>query len=125
MLDHIVLSARNPFYNEKGYLTATLPYTFHPESAIVFNKNFPGLMNVKLNIEKGGIYLVDYAVKAIGAGTYKVVTESGEQEFADPGGTMEHIMVGINAGASGWTTVRLQREGTGYNLYSVEVTRAN
>jgi len=38
---------------------------------------------------------------------------------------MEHVLVGLNAGASGWTSARLQREGSGYNLFSVEITRAN
>lgn len=125
VLDHIVLTSKTPFVHEKGYMSLTLPYTFHPESAIVFNKNFPNVMNVKLKVEKGGVYLVDFAVDAISTGTYRVETEAGDQEFNDPGGNMEHILVGLNAGASGWTSVRLQREGTGYNLFSVEITRAN
>jgi hypothetical protein len=125
VLEHIVLTSRKPYYDEKGYLTLTLPYNYHPESAIVFNKNFPNIMGVKLKVEEGGLYLVDYAVNAIGAGVYKVETESGEQEFEDGNGKLEHVLVALSAEASGWTTVRMSRAGTGYRLYSVEVTKAN
>lgn len=124
-LDHIVLTSQKPFYNEKGYLRLTLPYTFQPESAIVLNKNFPNVVGVMLKVEKGGLYLVDYAVNAIGSGSYKVETESGDQLFNDSNGKLEHVLVALNATTSGWTSLRLKREGTGYNLYSVEVTKAN
>jgi len=125
VLDHIVLTAKNPWYNERGYLRLTLPYGFHPESSIEFNKNFPNILDVKLNVENGGLYLVDFSVKAIGAGTYNVETESGNQAFEDSKGSMEHVLIALSAGASGWTSLQMKREGTGYQLYSVEVTKAN
>lgn len=124
-LDHIVLSAREPFYEDKGYLTLTLPATFHPESVIAFDNNFSNILGVKLNVEKGGMYLVDFAVHATGAGAYKVDTESGGQTFEDSNSALEHVLIALSAEASGWTTVRMSRTGSGYNLYSVEVTRAN
>ena len=122
---HIVLTARQPYINEQAYLTITLPQTFHPESAIVFNEDMPNALGVKLMVEKDGLYLVDFAVKAKLAGIYKVETESGGQEFEDANGKLEHLFVALSAGASGWTTVRMNRSGAGFNLYSVEVTRAN
>ena len=78
-----------------------------------------------MKVEKDGLYLVDIAVKAKGAGVYKVETESGGQEFEDANGQLEHVLIGLSANASGWTTVRMNRSGAGYNLYSVEVTKAN
>ena len=120
-----VLTSRQPYIKEQGYLTLTLPHTVHPESAIVFNTDFPGAVGVKLKVENGGLYLVDFAVKAAGAGVYKVVTESGMQEFEDSNGKLEHLLIALSADASGWTTMRMNRTGASYNLYSVEVTRVN
>lgn len=122
---HFVLTSKQPYIVDQGYLTLTLPHTVHPESAIVFNTDFPGAVGVKLKVENGGLYLVDFAVKAAGAGVYKVATESGGQEFEDSNGKLEHLLIALSAGADGWTTVRMNRTGTGFNLYSVEVTRAN
>jgi hypothetical protein len=85
----------------------------------------PNALGVKLKVEKDGLYLVDFAVKAKGAGVYKVETESGGQEFEDSNGKLEHLLIALNAGASGWTTVRMNRTGAGHNLYSVEITRGN
>jgi hypothetical protein len=120
-----VLTSRQPYIKEQGYLTLTLPHTVHPESAIVFNTDFPGAVGVKLKVENGDLYLVDFAVKAAGAGVYKVATESGGQEFEDSNGKLEHLLIALSAGADGWTTVRMNRTGTGFNLYSVKVTKAN
>jgi len=123
VLEHIVLTSKQPFVNEKGYLRLTLPQTFHPESPIVFNKEYPSTMSVNLKVEEGGLYLVDFAVKGVGPGTYKVVTEAGSQEFKDTGGNLKHALIALNAAASGWTGVSMTHTGT-YNLFSVEVTRA-
>lgn len=125
VLNHIVLTSRKPYFEEKGYLTLTLPRTFHPESAIVFDENSAAAVGVKLMVEKGGLYLVDFAVRAMEAGAYTVETESGAQGFEDSDGNLEHVLIAIRAGASGWTTMRMNRTGAGFNLYSVEVTRTN
>ncbi len=125
VLEHIVLSAKQPFFSERGFLTLALAYSFHPETAINFNRNFPGSAGVKLKVEEGRTYLLDFAVKSRGSGTYLLETESGQQEFADKSAQKEHILVALNATSSGWTTVRLNRDGTDYHLYYVEVTRVN
>jgi hypothetical protein len=122
-LQHIVLTSRQPFVSEKGYLRLTLPQTVHPESPIVFNKEFPSTMSVNLKVEEGGLYLVDFAVRGVGSGTYKVNTGAGGQEFDDTEGNLKHVLIALNAEASGWTGVSMTHTGT-YNLFSVEVTRA-
>jgi hypothetical protein len=78
---HFVLTSKQPYIVEQGYLTLTLPHTVHPESAM--------------------------------------------QEFDDSNGKLEHLLIALSAGADGWTTVRMNRTGAGFNLNSVEVTRAN
>ena len=125
LLEHLLLSAKQPFFSERGLLTLALAYTVHPETAINFNSNFPGSAGVKLKVEKGRTYLLDFAVKSWGSGTYLLETESGNQELADQSGSKEHILVALNATSSGWTTVRLNRDGSDYHLYYVEVTRVN
>lgn len=124
-LQHIVLTPKQPFIDEKGYLRLTLPQTFHPESPIVFSKEYPNTMSVRLKVEEGGLYLVDFTVKGMGAGSFKVVTEGGGQEFNDSAGTLGHVLIALSAATTGWTGVSMTHTGTGYNLYSVEVTRAN
>ena len=125
VLEHLLLTAKQPFFSEQGFLTLTLAHTVHPQTSITFNSSNPGSTGVKLKVEKGRTYLLDFAVKSSESGIYLLETESGQQEFEDTSASKEHILVALNATSSGWTTVRLHRKGTGYHLYSVEVTRVN
>lgn len=124
-LEHIILSARQPFFKEQGFLTLALPYAVHPETSIKFKNDFPGSAAVKLKVDKGQTYLLDFAVKSWGSGTYLLETESGKQDFEDESVSKQHVLVALKATSSGWTTVRLKREGAGYHLYYVEVTRVD
>lgn len=124
-LEHLLLSAQQPFVSGKGLLTLALAYSVHPETSIKFNSNYPGSAAVKLKVDKGQTYLLDFAVRSSGSGTYLVETESGKQAFEDETGTRQHILVALSAAASGWTTIRLSRDGAEYYLYFVEVTRAS
>ena len=125
VLDHIELTTRQPWFHEKGNVRTALAYTTSTGAAPSwnFNKNFPGLMTVNLKVEEGATYLVDFVVSSWGSGTYQVETDSGMQEFADNGGDLEHLLVGLNATESGWVNLHLRREGTGYYVYSVIVNR--
>jgi hypothetical protein len=125
VLDHIELSARRLWVNEKGYLDFILPYELNPSTpSINFNKNFPGIMTVRLKVEEGKNYLVDFSVKSWGQGTYRVETSGGEQEFDDPQGKLEHVLVALSATESGWTNVKFQRLGdSGHYLFTVHVDR--
>jgi len=125
VLDHIELSARTLWIHEKGYLDFVLPYQLNPSTpSINFNKNFPGVMTVRLKVEEGKTYLVDFAVSSWANGTYRVETSGGEQEFDDPQGKLEHVLVALNATESGWTNVRFQRLGdSGHYLFTVHVDR--
>lgn len=124
-LEHLLLSAQQPFFSEQGFLTLALAYSVHPETSITFNRNYPGSTGVKLKVVKGRTYLLDFAVKSSGSGSYRVETEGGKQEFEDQAASKEHILVALHATRSGWTTVRLNRQGTDYHLYFVEITRVN
>lgn len=125
VLDHIELSARRPWVNEKGYLHFLLPFSLNPSSpSINFNKNFPGLLTVKLKVEEGETYLVDFVVSSWGKGTYRVETSGGEQEFADTQGKLEHVLVALHATENGWTDIKFNRTGdTGHYLFTVHVDR--
>ncbi len=125
VLDHIELSARRMWVNEKGYLYFLLPFSLDPSSpSINFNKNYPGSMIVKLKVEEGETYLIDFAVKSWGKGTYRIETSGGSQEFEDTQGKLEHVLIALNATESGWTDVGFDRTGdTGHYLYSVRVDR--
>ena len=125
VLDHIELSARRPWVNEKGYLNFVLPFSLNPSSpSINFNKNFPGSLTVKLKVEEGETYVVDFSVKSWGSGTYRVETSGGSQEFADTQGKLEHVLVVLHATETGWTDIEFDRAGdSGHYLYSVRVDR--
>lgn len=125
VLEHLLLTAKQPFFSEQGFLTLTLAATVHPETAINFKSSYPASAGLKLKVEKGRTYLLDFAVKSAQSGTYLLETESGKQEFEDKSAGKQHILVALKATSSGWTTVRLNRGGTAYNLYYVEVTRVN
>lgn len=125
VLEHLLLSAKQPFFSGQGFLTLALAYAVHPETAINFNSNYPGSAGVKLKVEKGRTYLLDFAVRSRTSGTYTLQTESGKQEIDDSSASKDHLLVALKATSSGWTTVRLNRGGTGYHLYYVEVTRVN
>lgn len=125
VLDHIELTPRQPWFNERGNVHTVLAYSASTGSVPSwnFNKNFPGLMTVNLKVEEGATYLVDFSVSSWGSGTYRVETDSGDQEFADNGGDLEHVLVALNASESGWVSVRLKREGTGHYTYAIIVNR--
>jgi len=125
VLEHLLLSAKQPYVSEQGFLTLSQAYTVHPETAINFNSDSPGSAGLKLKVEKGRTYLLDFAVKSNESGTYLLEAEGKKHEFEDNSATKEHILVALNATSSGWTTVRLDRGGTGFHLYYVEVTRVN
>jgi hypothetical protein len=126
VLDHIELSARTPWVNEKGNVEFFLPYDVDPDvPSVNFNKNFPGLFYVNLKLEEGKSYLVDVAVSSWGAGAYKVEVNGSEQEFADPQGNLEHLLIALQATESGWVKIDIIREGTGYYMYSVTADRVN
>ena len=114
------LDAKTPFIEGQGYLRMSFPHTFHPEAPILFDKDFPGRLSVHLMVEAGASYLVDFAVAAQEAGSYTVVADSGEQDIEDSDG---HLLIALQAEASGWTSLRLSRAGGSFNLYSVEITR--
>ncbi len=123
VLEHLLLSARQPYFSDRGFLTLNLAFSMHPETAINFNSEYPGSAGVKIKVEKGRTYLLDFAVQSWGSGTYLLETAGGKQTFEDGAGSKKHILVALKATSSGWTTVRISREGTDYYLYSVEITR--
>jgi hypothetical protein len=119
----ITLTAKNPRAAEQANLVMTLPYRFHPESAIEFHGDYPHVVGLSLKVEKGGLYLVDFAVKGVGQGAYTLESGSDSQVFEDPSGYLQHVLFGVRAAESGWTSLRMRRSGAGYKLYSVEITR--
>lgn len=125
-LDHIELDARRPWAANRGYLEFVLPYDIVLEStpAVNFNKNYPGLFSIHLKVEEGRSYLVDISIGSWGGGTYEVNAGDSTQEFADPQGNLEHLLVALEATASGWIDLTVKRrDGSGYYLYGVEVDR--
>ncbi|HSM34955.1 MAG TPA: hypothetical protein VK837_01045 [Longimicrobiales bacterium] len=126
VLDRIELSARRPWVNEKGYVDFLLPYDVDTSVPVVnFNKNFPGSLEVHLKLEEGRSYLVDFALSSWGAGTYRAEVDGSAQEFADPQGDLEHVLVALQATEDGWARISFRREGTGYYLYTVTAERVN
>jgi len=123
--EQFVLDTKDFYIEDRAYLTLTQPTSVHPESSIVLDSEHSGVLGVKLNLEEGGRYLVDFAVTGKGRGEYTVMTESGTREFADEHAGLRHVVLAINARASGWTMIRLKRSGEGFHFYSVTVTRLN
>ncbi len=124
-INSITLSPKNPYMEGQGLLTVTLAASVHPETAIKFEPKNAGSAGVKIKVEKGQKYLLDFFVRSLGSGSYQVETENGKQEFVDEAGQRTHVLIALSASSSGWTTVRLRREGTGYYLYAVEITTIN
>lgn len=121
--ESFVLDSKHPYHGEKGYLTLSRPAIVHPESSIFFDNDPAAVLGVRLNVEEGGTYLLDFAVSGKGSGNYIVTTETGAQEFADENPSPRRLLVALKAETSGWTPVRLQRTGEGFRLYSVTTTR--
>jgi len=121
----IMLSSQQPFIEGQAMLTLVRPATVHPESAIRFDEEMNGSAGIKLMVHQGDIYLLDFAVRSLGSGSYTVETAGGSEQFADTAGNREHILLALSASSSGWTTVRINRQGSGYFLYSAAVTAVN
>ncbi|NNK37928.1 MAG: hypothetical protein HKP03_05570 [Xanthomonadales bacterium] len=121
--NRLLLSARQFSVPDRAHLSLVAPQTVHPDSPIVFSDAAAGSVAVRLNVEQGGAYLLDFAVTAKGAGNYRLKTEGGSRNVEDPAGRLGHVLLGLEAGASGWTTVRLDRAATSFSFHSVEITR--
>lgn len=117
----IALSARQPFDPAIGHLTFDLPHRFDPVHGVGFRADSAGSAGVSLHTEQGRSYLLDYAVNSWGEGVYTVEADGNAQEVPDDG-NLSHVLVGIQATAGGWITVRLRRSGSGFYLHGVEVT---
>ena len=122
-VETIVLSAARTVAEEKGVLTLVQPYTVHPETGIHMRGSDPGSVGVKIKVEEGDRYLVDFRVRSAVPGIYQLDTETEALVVDDAQGDREHVLLGLNAGSSGWTTVRLRRPDSDFFIYSVEVTR--
>jgi hypothetical protein len=120
----IVLGPATLAAADRAYLVLTRPVSVHPEATIEFAADPGGMAAVRLKVQAGATYLLDFAVSGLGQGVYTLAADSGLREFADPEGALRHLLIGLKAEASGWTSVRLQRSGAGYHLHSVEVTGA-
>jgi hypothetical protein len=120
----IVLGPATPSVAGRAYLVLTRPLTVHPETTVEFAADPAAMVGVRLKVRAGETYLLDFAVSGQGQGVYAIAADSGQREFDDPEGALGHLLIGLKAEASGWTTVRLQRSGAGYHLHSVEVSGA-
>jgi hypothetical protein len=121
--ESFVLSASLTVYEDRGVLTLVQPYTVHPETGVHMRGSDPGSVGVKIRVEKGGRYLLDFLVRSAVPGRYELQTEGGSQVIEDASGDLEHVLLALHAGSSGWTTVRLRRGESDYFLYAVEITR--
>lgn len=119
----IALSAANMVHADQGVLTLVQPHTVHPETGIHMRGSEPGSVGVKVRVEEGGRYLVDFLVRGAVPGIYQLDTEGGTQTVEDSLGEREHVVLALSAGSSGWTTVRLRRPDSDFFLYAVEITR--
>ncbi len=122
-LDQLTLTVRNPYAHELGDLYFYSAYSVSPASDHARIDPKEGLLGIRLKLEAGKSYLLDLAVHGGGIpGTYILKTPSGTHSIDAP--TEEHhILVGLNATGSGWTNIRLSREGWWFTFLSVEVTR--
>lgn len=125
-LQDVTLTSQRPWINEQAYVTYLLAYGTNTATGhVLFNKNFPGLTGVYLNVLQGSSYLVDFVVDSWGEGTYRVESGDVRQEFKNAEGP-QHLMVGVQPTASGWVHVFLSRPGgTGYYVMEVRITRVN
>lgn len=121
----MILTAAGPYLAGQAYLVLTRPQSVHPESTVRFEDDPAAMTAVKVNVVEGRSYLVDFSVRARGPGVYHVDADSAARKFDDAHGALQHVLIALRADASGWTTVRLRREGGGYHLYSVRVTAAD
>jgi hypothetical protein len=118
----IVLGPAQPVAVDRAYLVLTRPRSVHPETTIEFDAEAGGLAAVRLRVEAGKTYLLDFAVTGLGAGEYEIAADSARRTYPDPDAVARHLQIGLHAAAGGWTTVRLQRTGAGFHLHLVTVT---
>jgi len=120
-----VLSAAQMSKEGSGVLTLVRPYTVHPETGIHMRGSDEGSVGVKVKVEQGAKYLLDFQVKSAVPGVYVVRVDGVEHEVSDADGKREHVLLVLRAASSGWTTVRLNRPETDFMLYAVELRQEN
>lgn len=125
-LQDVTLTSRRPWINNQAYVDYTMPVTVNNSTGVVqFSTNYLNYTTVHLNVVEGASYLVDFAVDAWGSGTYRVTSGDNVQTFPDSNG-QQHILVGVQAAATGWVSVQMTRSaGSGYYVHEVRITRVN
>jgi len=121
--DALRLTAAQPWVENAAFLVMTGAQTVHPESSMQFPAAPSGFAALRMRVEQGASYLVDFAVRGEGAGAYQVKSDSLTLTVDDPHATADHVLTAVEAAGSGWVTVRLERSAGGFHLYAVELTR--
>lgn len=117
------LTPAEPWREDVGYLVISDAGTVHPESSIELPAGPPAQAALRLKVEQGGAWLVEFLVHGAGPGSYELGADSVRRVVEDPSGRLEHVVTALNAEADGWVTLRLARRGAGFHLYAVEFTR--
>ncbi len=120
----LILSVKRPWYVHRAFLSSEGAQRVDARSVIHFDANKPARAVVGLNLIEGNTYLLDFLIDGQGAGVYSIETDSGIEEFPDPDGTRNHVLVALRAEQSGWTELSLRRSAGSFDLHSVEVTLA-
>ena len=123
-LRQAILTVKRPWYIHRAFLAAEGVQRVDARSILRFDDSQAGRAIVGLNLIEGHTYLIDFLLKGKGEGDYEVTTSTGTHAYPDPGAKRNHVLIALEAAASGWTEVSLRRTGGGFDLHSVEVTLA-
>jgi hypothetical protein len=107
---------------ERAFLVLSRPQVVHPQSTVEFAADGGGVATLRLKLRSGQSCLVDFSVSGIGPGRYEIAADSQRRSFEDETGAGRHLLIGLEAEADGWTSIRLQREQGGFHLHAVTVT---
>lgn len=120
----LILSVKRPWYVHRAFLSSEGAQRVDARSVMHFDESTPGRAVVGLNLVAGKNYLVDFLVDGNGEGTYTIESGAGTQEFPDPEGERNHVLLALQAQQSGWAELSLRRSAGSFDLHSVEVTLA-
>jgi len=112
-----------PRIEGQGELVFHAPDMVDPERGALLKPAQQSRVVLRLFVNGGHRYLVDFAVNAWEPGQYRVNAESGEMDVEDADGKLGHVTVLLSAAGLGWTEITLSRpEGSGFYLNAVGVT---
>ncbi|MCU0990064.1 MAG: hypothetical protein MUE63_10910 [Xanthomonadales bacterium] len=121
--DYVELSAKVPHVENVADLTFSRPIHVNTSHGVRFTNEENSSVGLTLAVETGRVYLVDFVVGAIGAGSYVLKVGADTHVFEDLGSAIRNVSVRLIPEATRLVGLSLSRpHGKGFTFQTAAIT---